>query len=378
MTRAGQRSVGSLSALARGGSRLGVTVGLIAIAIVTLIDVALSHNLVVIGLLIVGPLVAATRSRPRDVAAVSLVALVAGLLLGIHDHRFGSADHVIRLLIVLAGGILAVWTASIRQAREKAAALLAAQAATSRILASAGSLADAAPDLLATIGRLLGWRLGALWTVDGKGERLACVDAWADKGAHAGAFLERTRASSFSQGQGLPGRVWKSGRAAWLPDVHADDNFPRVDAAVSAGFHAAFCFPILSSGGVLGTIEFFADEPRAPDRHVLDLMDRLGVQLGEYVERRRAERAREENEARKTAILQAAHDSIVTMDHAGRVVEFNPAAERAFGYRAEEAIGRELAELIVPPEFRGRHRQGLARSRGSGREIGRASCRERV
>jgi PAS domain S-box-containing protein len=368
MTRPGQRSVGSLTALARGGSGMGVTAGLVAIAIVTLVDVALAPNLVVIGLLIIGPLVAATRSRPRDVTAVTVVALVAGLLLGVRNHHFGSADHMLRLAIVLAGGILAVWTASIRQAREKAAALLAAQAAISRILTSAGSLADAAPELLAGIGRLLGWRLGALWTVDGEGERLTCVEAWADDGGAAGDFLERTRASSFSKGQGLPGRVWKSGHAAWLPDVRTDDNFPRLDAAVGAAFHAAFCFPILSSRGVLGTIEFFADETRAPDRRVLDLMDRIGVQLGEYVERTRAERARSENEARKSAILHAALDSIVTMDHEGRVVEFNPAAERTFGYSAEEAIGRELAELIVPPEFRERHRSGLAKYLESGEE----------
>ncbi len=211
------------------------------------------------------------------------------------------------------------------------------------------------------MGRLLGWRLAVLWTVDGDRERLTCVRAWEDEGAQAGDFVERTLASSFTPGQGLPGRVWKSGRAAWLPDVRMDDNFPRLDAAVAAGFHAAFCFPILSSAGVLGTIEFFADEPRAPDRHVLDLMDRLGVQLGEYVERQRAERARSENEARKTAILQAALDSIVTMDHEGRVVEFNPAAERTFGYSAEEAVGQELAELIIPPDLRERHRRGLAR-----------------
>jgi PAS domain S-box-containing protein len=43
------------------------------------------------------------------------------------------------------------------------------------------------------------------------------------------------------------------------------------------------------------------------------------------------------------------------------VVEFNPAAERTFGYRSEDAIGREMAELIVPPDLRESHRRGLAR-----------------
>ena len=61
------------------------------------------------------------------------------------------------------------------------------------------------------------------------------------------------------------------------------------------------------------------------------------------------------------AVLQAALDAVVAIDGAGRIVEWNPAAERIFGYRAEAALGREIAELIVPPELRDRHRAGLAR-----------------
>jgi len=60
------------------------------------------------------------------------------------------------------------------------------------------------------------------------------------------------------------------------------------------------------------------------------------------------------------AVLESALDSIVTMDASGRVVDWNPAAVRTFGYTAGEAIGRELAELIVPRELRDRHRRGLA------------------
>jgi PAS domain S-box-containing protein len=60
------------------------------------------------------------------------------------------------------------------------------------------------------------------------------------------------------------------------------------------------------------------------------------------------------------AILEVALDCIITMDAAGIVREFNPAAQRVFGYSREEAVGRELAELIIPPALRERHRLGLA------------------
>jgi diguanylate cyclase (GGDEF)-like protein/PAS domain S-box-containing protein len=73
------------------------------------------------------------------------------------------------------------------------------------------------------------------------------------------------------------------------------------------------------------------------------------------------------------SILDAALDCIVVMGTDGRVVEWNAAAGQTFGYSREEAIGEELAELIVPPESRDGHRRGLARhlATGSERVLGR-------
>ena len=65
-------------------------------------------------------------------------------------------------------------------------------------------------------------------------------------------------------------------------------------------------------------------------------------------------------EALNRAILSSALDCIITMDAEGHVIEFNPAAERVFGYTRAQAIGQELAELIIPPDLRERHRRGLA------------------
>src|ERR1700682_2263368 len=59
-------------------------------------------------------------------------------------------------------------------------------------------------------------------------------------------------------------------------------------------------------------------------------------------------------------ILDTALDCIITMGADGRVLEFNPAAERMFGFNRQEAVGKELAELIIPPRMREQHRRGLA------------------
>ena len=66
-------------------------------------------------------------------------------------------------------------------------------------------------------------------------------------------------------------------------------------------------------------------------------------------------------EAHAHAILDAALDAVITIDHLGQVLEFNRAAERTFGYRKVDVVGRELAELIVPQQHRAAHRAALAR-----------------
>ena len=60
------------------------------------------------------------------------------------------------------------------------------------------------------------------------------------------------------------------------------------------------------------------------------------------------------------ALLDSALDCIISIDTNGRVIEFNPAAERVFGYKRDQAVGQELASLIIPPEVREQHRKGLA------------------
>ena len=72
-------------------------------------------------------------------------------------------------------------------------------------------------------------------------------------------------------------------------------------------------------------------------------------------------------------ILDTALDCVITIGGDGRVLEFNPAAERVFGFSRQEAVGKELAELIIPVRMREQHRRGLARylKTGEGPVIGR-------
>jgi PAS domain S-box-containing protein len=116
-----------------------------------------------------------------------------------------------------------------------------------------------------------------------------------------------------------------------------------------------------------------------PDGTVRWLSGAGRIQLGEHgepvrgvgisqdvTERKRAEAGLEQSEARKAAVLDSVLDSIITIDADGMVLEFNAGAERTFGYTKAEAIGRALADLIIPPPLRDAHTGGLAHYRATG------------
>jgi diguanylate cyclase (GGDEF)-like protein/PAS domain S-box-containing protein len=77
--------------------------------------------------------------------------------------------------------------------------------------------------------------------------------------------------------------------------------------------------------------------------------------------RNAAERVSRENEKKLRSVIDGAFDAILTVDDAGSLVEFNPAAERMFGYQKEQVLGKTLSEIIVPPRLRKAHEDGFRR-----------------
>ena len=249
---------------------------------------------------------------------------------------------------------------------------LAAQSSVARILAEAPTLEEAGPRLLEAIGGGLGWELGFLWTVDDREGVLRCRAEWSD-GAVGATFARLNTRGAFAPGEGLPGRVWSLATAIPVPDVLAYEHFVRTEAAERDGLRGAFGFPVRDQGRVLGVIEFLNRDVGEPDQGALALAETFGHQIGQYLCRRLAEEAVGASEARKTAVFESALDAIITIDSHGYVAEFNAAAERIFGWSREQALGREMAELIVPPSLREAHRTALVRAveAGGGALLGR-------
>lgn len=68
------------------------------------------------------------------------------------------------------------------------------------------------------------------------------------------------------------------------------------------------------------------------------------------------------------ALVESALDGVITMDDKGRIIDFNPAAEKIFGYRSDRVIGRLVSDMIIPKALRKAHERGLARFLNTGEE----------
>jgi PAS domain S-box-containing protein len=137
--------------------------------------------------------------------------------------------------------------------------------------------------------------------------------------------------------------------------------------ALAHGLKACLSTPISSkTGRVLGAFAIYYDTARMPMSAHQSLIERFTHIASIAIESGQREAELKRSEARKAAVLDSSVDCIVTIDHEGRITEFNPAAERTFGYRREEVVGRQLADVMIPPSLREAHRRGFVRYLATG------------
>lgn len=166
---------------------------------------------------------------------------------------------------------------------------LTVQYQTARILAEADSLEAAAPKLLRAICRSLGWSLGQLWLVDRDADLIRWVASWHEGSDGAAEFETASRSRVFVRGAGFPGVIWSAGTSQWITD-YAKENLPRSDLAAQTDLQTAFGFPIKLGEEVSGVMEFFAPDRQTRDSSMVEVMMAIGNQIGQFVERKRAQR----------------------------------------------------------------------------------------
>jgi PAS domain S-box-containing protein len=158
----------------------------------------------------------------------------------------------------------------------------------------------------------------------------------------------------------ISGRVARSGEPIFESDVLSRPD-PDLAPLRALGIRAFACVPARIGGRVVATLSLADPAAREIDPSLRHTLQILANYLAQAIERKRAEEAVREAEERFRRIVESALDAVITIDSAGSVRDWNPQAESMFGWKREEALGRILAELVIPPSYRAAQSEGMRR-----------------
>jgi PAS domain S-box-containing protein len=193
-------------------------------------------------------------------------------------------------------------------ARKQTEKLRAMEHDVTRVLSEAETASEALTKVIQIICESLDWACGTYSRWDEQAELLRFADTWhvEDPGIAefvASAVQTVNEAPAWKKGVapktksgGLVRQIWMSGAPVWFRDVANQPGFRRGAAAAKAGLHCAFGFPILAGSQPLGIMEFYGREIGEPDERLLQLVEAIGRQIGQFVLRNESETKRSQLE----------------------------------------------------------------------------------
>lgn len=210
---------------------------------------------------------------------------------------------------------------------------------------TAETFAESLQRLLDLICTQIEWPFGHVWMPYDSGLMLSSSHIWhSEPGYDISDFVKMTQSTHFRYGEGLPGTIWKRREPVWMEEAEITEMI-RMQSYHGIPIRSAFGFPVIADGDVVTILEFFHTEKVEQDKALLDIVRRVGEEMGKVAQSRRFEQQR----ARLAAIVNSSYDAIIGKSLDGRITSWNYGAELVYGFSAEEAVGR-MSDLILPDD----------------------------
>jgi PAS domain S-box-containing protein len=226
------------------------------------------------------------------------------------------------------------------------------QYAISRILSEAPDFEEAAPAILSAISFGLGMDYGEYWEIDSVNNKLYNKFSWPNHNSKIKGIKKFQKLRGrllFDKGQGLVGKTWAENKPIWFSDASLDKVSEKIEEADAIGLQSAFSFPVKHGKRVLGGINFFSSRNFSPTAEFLNIMSSIGIQVGQFVVRKKAEEELKISEERFKALFNQAAIGIAKVGLDGKFLQPNNRLCEIIGY-PKEVLTKKTFQDITHPE----------------------------
>ncbi|MCI0438639.1 MAG: PAS domain S-box protein, partial [Chloroflexi bacterium] len=230
---------------------------------------------------------------------------------------------------------------------------LSAQTAVGEALLEASTTQEGVQKFLQTMGEALGWKFAAFWSVAEAENVLLCDAVWRSDSAEAW-LLDSTKQIAFPLGVGVPGRVWETGQPLWMEDVLYERDSSNGESEDVAPSERGVWIPVHGARRIVGVIGLLGNGNVGMDDSLVHAKYALANQLGQFIERKRAEAALAESEERYRTILDSMNEGVVSVDGKLRVRSANSCARELLKIDGASMIGQPLGQVIRLADESGR------------------------
>jgi hemoglobin-like flavoprotein/putative methionine-R-sulfoxide reductase with GAF domain len=185
----------------------------------------------------------------------------------------------------------------------------------------ARTVEDAARAALDVLRETFGWAYGSFWQLNRKEKVLRFC---AESGTVTNEFRRATESASFAEGVGLSGRAWRARDLVFTDDLSKMTDCVRAPAAQRAGVKSGFCFPILVSNEVIGTMDFFALNQIELDEERKQALGKVARTVSQAIENI----TRESDISRMRQMIEEMPTAIMLANTDLEIVYLNPASKK--------------------------------------------------